>query len=94
MTPDRAEEIAVAGLVFVAGDEKLLSRFLALTGIEAEEIRKAAEIPGFLGEVLSFILAHEPTLAAFCDGAGIDPASTEIAHRTLAGNRGREWNSA
>ncbi|MEQ9178864.1 MAG: DUF3572 domain-containing protein, partial [Nitratireductor sp.] len=61
-----AEALAIQALGFVAADPVLLPRFLALTGIEASEIRRAAAEPGFLAGVLNFLLAHEPTLTAFC----------------------------
>lgn len=75
--------MAVAALGFVATDPVLLPRFLALTGIEAAAIRRAAEEPGFLAGVLRFILAHEPTLAAFCEASGADPARVSAALRAL-----------
>jgi len=74
-----AEEVAISALVFVAGDSELLSRFLALTGIEASAIRTAAREPGFLAGVLQFILAHEPTLMKFAEATGTDPAGVARA---------------
>lgn len=75
--------MAVAALGFVAADPVLLPRFLALTGIEAAQIRRAAEEPGFLAGVLRFVLAHEPTLAAFCEASDTDPALVSAALRAL-----------
>mgnify|MGYP001332618456 CR=1 FL=1 len=68
-----AEGVAIAALGFVAGDPELLSRFLAITGIEARAIRQAAAEPGFLAGVLQFILAHEPTLMRFARETGTPP---------------------
>ena len=79
-----AEQIAVSALSFVASDPELLPRFLAITGIEASQIRRAAEEPGFLAGVLEFILAHEPTLDAFAAYADIDPADVGAALRALS----------
>lgn len=78
-----AESVAIAGLGFVAADPELLPRFLAITGIEAQSIRKAASEPGFLAGVLNFILAHEPTLMRFCEETGIEPARVAGAIRRL-----------
>ena len=78
-----AEEVAVAALGFVAADPALLPRFLALSGIEASQIRRAASEPGFLAGVLQFVLAHEPTLAAFCEATGTEPARVSAALRAL-----------
>src|SRR3569832_640649 len=54
---EEAETIAVKALGFVAADPELLLRFLSITGIEANSIRRAAAEPGFLAGVLQFILA-------------------------------------
>lgn len=78
-----AEEIAVAALGFIAADPELLSRFLALTGIEPHAIRRAAEEPGFLAGVLHFIVAHEPTLFAFAESTGSKPEAVHQAMRQL-----------
>lgn len=78
-----AESIAINGLAFVASDPELLNRFLSITGIDAAQIRQAASEPGFLVGVLDFILAHEPTLIAFGEAAGIDPASVSKARNQL-----------
>ena len=65
----------------VASDPELLPRFLAITGIEAHTIRQAAGEPGFLAGVLTFILAHEPTLLRFSEESGIAPARVGVALR-------------
>jgi hypothetical protein len=80
---DQAERIAVDALGFVASDATLLPRFLAISGISANEIRRAAAEPGFLAGVLDFILAHEPTLVAFCENRAIEPAAVAVARRAL-----------
>ena len=83
MDPAAAEDIGVAALGFVASDPALLPRFLALSGIEASQVRQAAREPGFLAGVLHFVLAHEPTLAAFCAQHGADPLHVSAAARAL-----------
>jgi len=80
---EEAETLAVRALGFVASDPELLPRFLAITGIEARSIRKAAQEPGFLAGVLQFILAHEPTLLRFAEETGTPPAAVGKASRAL-----------
>ena len=80
---EEAETIAVKALGFVASDPELLPRFLAITGIEAHSIRKAAGEPGFLAGVLQFIPAHEPTLMRFAEETGTPPAAVGKALRAL-----------
>jgi hypothetical protein len=78
-----AEETAIAALGFIAADPALLPRFLALTGIDAAQIREVASQPGFLAGVLQFIMAHEPTLNAFCEASGTRPQDLAAALRAL-----------
>jgi len=90
ITFDDAQTLAINSLVFLADDSELLSRFLALTGITADQIRTAASEPGFLAGVLQFYLAHEPTLMRYCEATETDPASFQEALRLLPG--GQEGN--
>lgn len=82
---DAAREVAIAALAFIAAAPTELSRFLALTGIEAGGIRAAAAEPGFLEGVLAYIAGNERTLLAFAHSAGIAPQDVENARFTLAG---------
>ncbi|WP_114390466.1 DUF3572 domain-containing protein [Notoacmeibacter marinus] len=86
-----AEEIAIAALGHIAADPILLPRFLSLTGITISEIRPAAEEPGFLGGVLAFILAHEPTLMEFSAQSGIEAERVAKAARHLPGGQD-DWD--
>ncbi len=85
ITIDDAQTLAINSLVFLAEDGELLSRFLALTGITADQIRTAANEPGFLAGVLQFYLAHEPTLMRYCEATETDPALFQEALRLLPG---------
>lgn len=78
-----AEALAIEALGFIASDPILMPRFLAMSGIEAEQIRRAAAEPGFLAGVLGFLLGHEPSLMAFCEATGTDPAAVGRARRAL-----------
>jgi len=82
-TREDAEATAIAAFGFVASDPQLMGRFLAITGIDASRIRKAASEPGFLAGVLDFILAHEPTLMRFVEEDGRDPGAVLAARRML-----------
>ena len=84
---DGANDLAINSLVFLSQDSELLSRFLALTGITADQIRVAAQEPGFLAGVLQFYLAHEPTLMRYCNETETDPALFQQALRLLPGGK-------
>ena len=87
LKPDKVapEEMAINALVWLAGDETLMRRFLDLSGIDASQIRQAAQEPAFLAGVLQFIVAHEPTLSAFAESSGIHAASVTKALQALPG---------
>ena len=92
--PDSGPEaVAVAALSWIASNEDMLNRFLGLTGISAGQIRQAAAEPGFLAGVLDFLLAHEPSLMAFCNETETDPDVVQQAREILLGNPGNEWLS-
>src|SRR4051812_15827277 len=81
------EQLAIRALVFLADDPQELGRFLALTGIEAGDIRVAAQQPGFLAGVLEYICSHQPLLLAFSRAEGVDPAEIDRALEALSGKR-------
>jgi hypothetical protein len=83
MNAEQAESVALQALTFLASDSELLPRFLALTGIEAGAIRKAAAEPGFLAGVLAFFMAHEPSLLKLTEASGLKPEDFDAAARAL-----------
>lgn len=90
---ESAETVAVTALAWIAGNEEMMTRFLALTGIEAKQIRTAATEPGFLAGVLDFLLAHEPSLMAFCNETETDPETVQQARLALASPDEDAWLS-
>ena len=84
---NEVEAVAVAqqAVIFLSQDEDLLGRFLALSGIGPAEIRGRIADPAFLGGVLDFLLAHEPSVLAFASWADIDPALPSRARSMLPG---------
>lgn len=82
---DAAEALALQALGFVVTDPDLRERFMRMSGLEPDDIRRLAGDPGFGGGVLDFVLAHEPTLTAFCAEAGVAPEEPARARRLLPG---------
>jgi hypothetical protein len=82
---EAAEMLAIQALGFIAEEPERLDRFLAMTGIEAEQIRLAAREPRFLAGVLEHMLTDESLLIAFADSAGIDPAEVARARGAFGG---------
>jgi hypothetical protein len=83
-----AENLAIQALSFLAGEPERLGRFLAITGIGPDMIRKAAADPAFLAGVLDHVVADEPLLVAVAAHAGVTPQAIENAQALLSG---RAW---
>ena len=90
MTEDRASDIALSGLQYIAGDQQELSRFVALTGVAPDEIRQIAGTSEFMTAVLDFFLGNEPTLLSFAASADIRPEDVREARFVLSPLAGNE----
>ena len=88
ITREIGEKLAISALSFLAGEPDRLGRFLALTGIGPEAIRKAAADPRFLAGVLDHVVADERLLRAVAAHAGVAPETIEQAQAVLSG---RSW---
>lgn len=80
---EEAQTIALKAVAFIAADEDLLPRFVALTGSGLDEIRSRIGDPAFLGGVLDFILGDEPTLLAFVEAEQLAPETPMAARQRL-----------
>jgi hypothetical protein len=70
---EMAETLALQALGFLAGDAPRLGRFLALTGLEAEDLRARAGSPDVLAAVLAHLLADESLLLMFTSETHTEP---------------------
>ena len=80
---EEAQTVAFKAIAFIAADEELLSSFVALTGCGLDEIKSRIGDAGFLGGVLDFILADEPTLLAFAAAEELAPETPMAARSKL-----------
>lgn len=83
--PADAEATAVAVLAWLANEPDMLSRFLALSGVQPGQLRQAVNDPAFLAGMLEFLMQHEPTLMAFCAATETKPESVVEAYHRYAG---------
>ena len=74
---EASEAIAAQALGFLAGEPQRFARFLALTGVDIEELRATAGSPELLAAVLAHITSDESLLLTFA-------AETHIAPDTIA----------
>jgi hypothetical protein len=81
----QAEEIAGTVLGWLAGEPDMLSRFMALSGMQPQQLRYAVNDPQFLAGMIDFLMAHEPTLMAFCEATGTKPEAVAAASHHYSG---------
>lgn len=91
VSAEDAEAMAIQILNWLIGQPDLLGRFMALVGVDAGSIRRAAAEPGFFAGVTGFVMAHEPTLLAFCAENDVKAERVAACHHRLAGPESESW---
>lgn len=91
MTPERAEQIAISALGWLATNEELLPVFLGASGANAADLRASAENPAFLASVLEFLTMDDAWVVAFCDAEGIKYEDPLRARYALPGAEAVHW---
>ena len=84
LTKDAAESMAIEVLGFLAEDPARLDRFLALSGLGLDNLRAAAEEPGFLAAVLDHLASDEALLLAFAAKSTHEPSAIVRAREVLS----------
>ncbi|MDE1174538.1 MAG: DUF3572 domain-containing protein [Parvibaculaceae bacterium] len=83
---DQALVYALQALQYVAGDEELLDRFIALTGLGYEELRERAGEPETLAAVMDFVLFQDETIIAVASALSVRPEDMLGIRNALPGN--------
>ena len=78
-----AETLALSALAATLTDERRAQRFLALSGIDTEELRRRATDPVVLAAVIRFLEAHEPDLIDVAEAVGVEPQDLVAAREEL-----------
>lgn len=91
MNPERAEQIAILGLTWLATNEELLPVFLGASGANADDLRGQAENPAFLGSVLEFLTMDDSWVIAFCDAHQLKYDDPLRARYALPGSEAVNW---
>lgn len=81
--PTDAQALALLALATAVSDERRARRFLDLTGIGTEELRRRAADPELLAALLRFLEAYEPDLVAVAEAMDVAPESLVEARRRL-----------
>jgi hypothetical protein len=75
--------LALAALAATLGRERRAQRFIDLTGIGTDELRRRAGEPSLLAALLRFLEAHEPDLLDVSEALGVKPLDLVEARRQL-----------
>jgi Protein of unknown function (DUF3572) len=79
-----ANTLALNALVWVLQDPDRADRFLALTGLNGDDIRGRITDPALLDAVLGFLEAHEPDLIACARALDVAPSTLIGAREVLS----------
>tara|TARA_Y100001968_G_scaffold241403_1_gene224964 strand:- start:180 stop:461 length:282 start_codon:yes stop_codon:yes gene_type:complete len=85
MTLERAEVLALQMLAFIASDKNLLPRFLALTGMDVDGLRVAADETGTMIAVVDFVMFDDLLVTRFAEFAATQPEEVAQVRLALAG---------
>jgi hypothetical protein len=78
-----AEVLAISALTETISDERRARRFLDLSGIDTEELRRRAGETALLAAVLRFLEAHEPDLIDVAAALDVKPEQLVAAREVL-----------
>jgi hypothetical protein len=78
-------ETAIEALAWLAADEERLERFLALSGLGPQNLRKAAAEPRFLAAILDYLASNETLLVGFARDSARSPEDVARAYAALRG---------
>ena len=82
-TPNDPYALALSVLAATLTDERRAQRFLDVTGIGTDELRRRAAEPSLLAALLSFLEAHEPDLIAVAELVSVAPQQLVRARMEL-----------
>ena len=76
--------LALQALAWTLSDGERAERLLAVTGLDADDLRARAAEPAVLDAALGFLEAHEPDLLACAEALEIRPEALVQAREALA----------
>ena len=91
MKKEKAEAEALNGLRFLAERPEEFARFMALGGLEPEEIAARASEPELLAALVDFLASDEDLAMGFCQEAGLTPETFAALRAALPGGQNTHW---
>jgi hypothetical protein len=84
-TPNDPHALALAALAATLTDQRRAQRFLELTGIGTDELRRRASEPALLAALIAFLEAHEPDLLSVSEQIGVRADQLSAVRRQFEG---------
>lgn len=81
LSRDQAEIVGYRIVAFLAADEDRWHALLTQTGLDTAGVRAGISDPGFLADIVRFLMRYEHWAAAFCAESG---AADDLLWRVLA----------
>ncbi len=91
MTTEAHEIIALNAVAHILAHDDLRDRFMALTGLDADNLRSGIDNHETLASALDFLISFEPDLIDAAAAQGLPPEELVKAWRALGGGKGQEW---
>jgi hypothetical protein len=86
--PNDPYALALAALAATLADPARARRFLDLTGIGTDELRRRAAEPALLTGLIAFLEAHEPDLLSVSEAIGVRADELSAARRQMESGEG------
>ncbi len=91
MQNETSDIVALRAFAFIMENDDLRERFLALTGLDVENLKTTLSTPATLASILEFLIGHEPDLVEAANAQKLNPEQLVAAWRDLGGGVGQEW---
>lgn len=88
-----ADDLAMAGLVYIAERPELVSTFLGATGLQAQDLRGMAGSPELGLHVLDFLLEDDSRVLDAAEALQIRPQDLMSARVAIAGPGSYGWEA-
>ena len=85
MHPSAAETLALKALGHIAADEECFARFLRISGLQLDDLRRRAAEPELLAAVVDFMLSDEELCESFLTAEQLEAQELHSARRALPG---------
>ncbi len=80
------EALALNAVAFIIDDEQLISRFLSVSGLSPNDMRKNLQRPETMAAIVDFLLEDEQALVQFCQDYNLPPEKIWQARLKLPGS--------